>query len=101
MPTHFLLASEVNRPEELEYADFLLGPQASATTAPRPVPGHAGLAAFRGAEPARRRQSADPGPEHASDIDFAQRRCRSFGKEFDRGFAAAERQAREGGTETE
>ena len=33
MPTHFLLTSEVRRPEDLEYADFLLGPQAKAPEA--------------------------------------------------------------------
>ena len=33
MPTHFLLTSEVRRPEDLEYADFLLGPQAKASEA--------------------------------------------------------------------
>ena len=33
MPTQFLLASEVRRPEDLEYADFLLGPQAEASKA--------------------------------------------------------------------
>ena len=33
MPTHFLLTSEVRRPEDLEYADFLLGPQAKAKDA--------------------------------------------------------------------
>ena len=33
MPTQFLLASEVRRPEDLEYADFLLGPQAKASEA--------------------------------------------------------------------
>ncbi len=33
MPTHFLLTSEVRRPEDLEYADFLLGPQAEASQA--------------------------------------------------------------------
>jgi hypothetical protein len=33
MPTHFLLTTEVRRPEDLEYADFLLGPQAKAKQA--------------------------------------------------------------------
>ncbi len=32
-PSHFLLTSEVRKPEDLEYADFLLGPQAKATEA--------------------------------------------------------------------
>ena len=33
MPTHFLLTTEVRRPEDLEYADFLLGPQTKAKQA--------------------------------------------------------------------
>ncbi|HTU93737.1 MAG TPA: hypothetical protein VMF69_26895, partial [Gemmataceae bacterium] len=33
MPTHFLLTTEVRRPEDLEYADFLLGPQPQAAEA--------------------------------------------------------------------
>src|SRR5207249_2703453 len=33
LPTQFLLASEVNGAEELEYADFLLGQHASASIA--------------------------------------------------------------------
>ena len=33
MPTHFLLGSEIRRADDLEYADFLLGPQAKAPQA--------------------------------------------------------------------
>src|SRR6185437_15889300 len=33
MPTHFLLTTEVRRPEDLEYADFLLGPHPQAAEA--------------------------------------------------------------------
>jgi anti-sigma factor RsiW len=33
MPTHFLLTTEVRRPEDLEYADFLLGSHPKATAA--------------------------------------------------------------------
>src|SRR5207248_2210913 len=33
MPTHFLLTSEVRKPEDLEYADFLLGPHPRAAQA--------------------------------------------------------------------
>ena len=33
MPTHFLLTTEVRRPEDLEYADFLLGPEPKARQA--------------------------------------------------------------------
>jgi hypothetical protein len=33
MPTHFLLTREVRRPEDLEYADFLLGPHPQAAEA--------------------------------------------------------------------
>ncbi len=33
MPTHFLLTTEVRRPEDLEYADFLLGPHPRAAEA--------------------------------------------------------------------
>jgi Flp pilus assembly protein TadB len=33
LPTHFLLTTEVRRPEDLEYADFLLGPHPQAAEA--------------------------------------------------------------------
>jgi hypothetical protein len=33
MPTHFLLTTEVRKPEDLEYTDFLLGPHPKAATA--------------------------------------------------------------------
>src|SRR5262249_60823007 len=33
MPTHFLLTTEVRRPEDLEYADFLVGPHPKASAA--------------------------------------------------------------------
>ena len=53
LPTHFLLTSEVQRPEELEHADVLLGDHPKAGRRAGPVAWHAGLAASRGAEDAR------------------------------------------------
>ena len=49
MPTHFLLTTEVRRPEDLEYADFLLRHAPQGGRGARPAAGHAGLAALRGA----------------------------------------------------
>jgi hypothetical protein len=53
LPAHFLLASEVRRPEELEYADFLLGSHPTAAQALDLVLGTQGWRRFveRDAEP--------------------------------------------------
>ena len=53
MPTHFLLTTEVRRPEDLEYADFLLGPQAKATEALDLLLGTQGWRRFAEQDPAK------------------------------------------------
>ena len=60
MPTHFLLADEVRRPEDLEYADFLLGPQAKAGEALDLLLGVQGWRRFAEQDPDQfRRKDAD------------------------------------------
>ncbi len=56
MPTHFLLTSEVRKPEDLEYADFLLGPQAKATEALDLLLGVQGWRRFAEQDPAKFRE---------------------------------------------
>ncbi len=56
MPTHFLLTSEVRRPEDLEYADFLLGPQEKAKDALDLLLGVQGWRRFAEQDPAKFRQ---------------------------------------------
>ena len=56
MPTHFLLTSEVRRPEDLEYADFLLGPQAKASEALDLLLGVQGWRRFAEQDPAKFRE---------------------------------------------
>ena len=53
MPTHFLLTSEVRKPEDLEYADFLLGPQAKAMEALDLLLGVQGWRRFAEQDPAK------------------------------------------------
>jgi hypothetical protein len=60
MPAHFLLASEVRRPEDLEYADFLLGPQPKAALA---------LDLLLGTQGWRRFTEQGPGPASPSAPD--------------------------------
>jgi hypothetical protein len=57
MPTHFLLTSEVRRPEDLEYADFLLGPQAKAEQALDLLLGVQGWRRFAEQDPATFRKN--------------------------------------------
>ena len=57
MPTHFLLTSEVQRPEDLEYADFLLGPQAKAEQALDLLLGVQGWRRFMEQDPASFRKN--------------------------------------------
>jgi hypothetical protein len=60
MPTHFLLTSEVKRPEDLEYADFLLGPDPRAADALDLLLGVQGWRRFAEQDPARfRERNAD------------------------------------------
>jgi A-macroglobulin TED domain/Alpha-2-macroglobulin family len=56
MPTHFLLTSEVRKPEDLEYADFLLGPQAKAMEALDLLLGVQGWRRFAQQDPAKFRE---------------------------------------------
>ena len=56
MPTHFLLTTEVRHPEDLEYADFLLGPQAKAKQALDLLLGTQGWRRFAEQDPAKFRQ---------------------------------------------
>ena len=56
MPTHFLLTSEVRRPEDLEYADFLLGPQDKAKDALDLLLGVQGWRRFAEQDPAKFRE---------------------------------------------
>jgi hypothetical protein len=60
MPTHFLLASEVSRPEDLEHADFLLGPGPEARTALDLLLGTQGWRRFVEQRPALSRSPKDP-----------------------------------------
>ena len=56
MPTHFLLTSEVRRAEDLEYADFLLGPQDKAKDALDLLLGVQGWRRFAEQDPAKFRE---------------------------------------------
>src|SRR5439155_1133489 len=64
VPAHVLLTSEVRRPEDLEHADFLLGPQPSAAKA---------LDLLLGTQGWRRFAEQDPGKFQAEQRDEAQR----------------------------
>lgn len=56
MPTHFLLTTEVRRPEDLEYADFLLGPSRQAAEALDLLLGTQGWRRFAEQDPGKFRQ---------------------------------------------
>ena len=56
MPTHFLLTTEVRRPEDLEYADFLLGPHPQAAEALDLLLGTQGWRRFAEQDPNKFRQ---------------------------------------------
>ena len=56
MPTHFLLTTEVRRPEDLEYADFLLGPHPRAAEALDLLLGTQGWRRFAEQDPNKFRQ---------------------------------------------
>ncbi|HEY7153434.1 MAG TPA: alpha-2-macroglobulin, partial [Gemmataceae bacterium] len=57
MPTHFLLTTEVRRPEDLEYADFLLGSHPQAAEALDLLLGTQGWRRFAEQDPNRFRQN--------------------------------------------
>ncbi len=58
MPTHLLLTTEVRRSEDLEYADFLLGPQEKARQALDLLLGTQGWRRFAEQDPVQFRQKA-------------------------------------------
>src|SRR5262249_20601650 len=53
MPTHFLMTSEVKKPEDLEYADFLIGPHPKAAKALDLLLGTQGWRRFLEQDPTR------------------------------------------------
>ena len=57
MPAHFLLTTEVNRPEDLEYADFLLSDQPKARLALDLLLGTQGWRRFAPQDPAQPREA--------------------------------------------
>jgi hypothetical protein len=60
MPTHFLLTTEVRHPEDLEYADFLLGPHPQAAAALDLLLGTQGWRRFAEQDPTKfRREQKD------------------------------------------
>src|SRR5262249_10880919 len=63
MPTHFLLTSEVKSPEDLEYADFLVGSHPKAAAALDLLLGTQGWRRFMEQDPAKFHK------EHADDAD--------------------------------
>ncbi len=68
MPTHFLLTTEVRRSEDLEYADFLLGPHPLAAKALDLLLGTQGWRRFAEQNPAEfRKNLKDPGDVHEAD----------------------------------
>jgi anti-sigma factor RsiW len=64
MPTHFLLTTEVGRPEDLEYADFLLGPHPQATEALDLLLGTQGWRRFAEQDPKKFRNEQKEEAEH-------------------------------------
>src|SRR5262249_30789659 len=56
MPTHFLMTSEVNKPEDLEYADFLIGSHPKAAAALDLLLGTQGWRRFLEQNPAQFKQ---------------------------------------------
>jgi hypothetical protein len=84
MPTHFLMTSEVEKPEDLEYADFLIGSHPKAAAALDLLLGTQGWRRFLEQDPAQIKQ------RHADD---AERMLVSIGRaEISRDLAERERQ---------
>ena len=74
MPTHFLLTSEVRRPEDLEYADFLVGSHPRAAEALDLLLGTQGWRRFLESDPTRmpgkdRKLNAEEMRCSTSDVD--------------------------------
>jgi hypothetical protein len=68
MPTQFLLTSEVRKAEDLEYADFLLGPQAKAMEALDLLLGVQGWRRFAEQDPAKFREKNVNDKEEANSL---------------------------------
>jgi anti-sigma factor RsiW len=85
MPTHFYLSSEVRKPEDLEHADFLLGPHEKARTVLDLLLGTQGWRRFAEQDPEKFRKSAPP-----EDMD-AERLLVSIGQSVPRSVDLLER----------
>jgi hypothetical protein len=66
LPTHFLLTTEVRRPEDLEHADFFLGPHPKAAEALDLLLGTQGWRRFAEQSPAEFRARLEHDAEHLS-----------------------------------
>jgi anti-sigma factor RsiW len=115
MPTHFLLTTEVGRPEDLEYADFLLGPHPKAAESLDLLLGTQGWRRFAEQDPAKFRQEHKEEAERLlvhnglsaeKTTDFAREQMATAMRLSDeegarRGeeFAQAEKSAKEAGSE--
>lgn len=73
MPTHFLLATEVRRAEELEHADFLIGQHPKAPVVLDLLLGTQGWRRFVEQRPSRFLEARQPGLEKPLDADEAAR----------------------------
>lgn len=102
MPTHFLLTTEVRKPEDLEHADFLLGPHPRASQALDLLLGTQGWRRFAEQNPAKFRQAqkldaerllvtiGQSGPQIT---DFAQEQILKVCQEYrEKGIALMEKQ---------
>jgi hypothetical protein len=92
MPTHFLLTTEVRRPEDLEYADFFLGTHPRAAEALDLLLGTQGWRRFAEQDPAKFRQEHKEeaerllvvtGQSAENATDFAQRQRTQAARECD------------------
>jgi hypothetical protein len=103
MPTHFLLTTEVRKPEDLEHADFLLSDNAKARPALDLLLGTQGWRRFAEQDPAKfRKEHRDDaerllvttGQSSTKVFDFAQEEAQKVAREFDnRSQEAAQEQA--------
>src|SRR5207249_11839396 len=101
LPTHFYLTTEVRRPEELEYADFLLGPHPKATVALDLLLGTQGWRRFAEQNPNEFRQKfredaerllVTMGQSSQKTIDFLQEEVRKVETEFQTQIAQVQQQ---------
>src|SRR5207302_10893872 len=101
MPTHYYLTTEVRRPEDLEYADILLGSHAKASTALDLLLGTQGWRRFAEQDPGKFRQQfkedADRllvtiGQASQKSVDLAQHDWERAQKEFETELAQLQEQ---------